>query len=53
MQTVATMSWTLSFDIVLDSMELFHYEVRRVFMNLDSVMTKPEENLGETVLGRN
>ena len=34
MQTVATMRWTLCFGVVLDSMQLFHYEVLVSFHKL-------------------
>ena len=54
MQTVATMRWTLSFSIVLDSMQLFHYEVLASFYQLELGGDEAsEENPGVTVLGRN
>ena len=54
MQTVATMCWTLSFGIVLDSMQLFRYEVLASFYKLELGGDEAsEENPGVTVLGRN
>mgnify|MGYP006862622244 CR=1 FL=1 len=54
MQTVATMCWTLSFGIVLDSMQLFQYEVLASFYKLEFGGDEAsEENPGVTILGRN